>query len=292
MALRWAIEAGVYGAEATPLLEEIRHRGMPIDLISHRSLVKGEPIPGGPAPRDEAGVIACGTYPFARQVQLHTRWRPGAWCDLENFRCTAYYSYFGEYLLNSSYAIMAGVEAVRQRDWLFSTFGRGGRVFARPADCQKLFVGRCIALDDFRDALAPARYDPTALVVVSSPKEIGREWRFVVAGDRVVAASRYADSGRRDVARGCPGEVREHAERILSEVSWRPDPIFMMDLCESEDGLRLVELNGFSCSWIYECDPVAVVDAVVALAEGADNPRHPEILPKQNWCAKRRRFAL
>ena len=30
------------------------------------------------------------------------------------------------------YAIMAGVEAIRQSDWLFSVFGGGDEVFVRP----------------------------------------------------------------------------------------------------------------------------------------------------------------
>ena len=43
------------------------------------------------------------------------------------------------------YAIMPGVEAIRQSDWLFSVFGGGEEeVFARPAGCHKLFVGRSL----------------------------------------------------------------------------------------------------------------------------------------------------
>ena len=46
----------------------------------------------------------------------------------------------------------------------------------------------------------------------------------------------------------------------------RPDPLFMMDVCESDGRLWLVELNGFSCSWLYACDLQAVVAAVSNLA--------------------------
>jgi hypothetical protein len=55
-------------------------------------------------------------------------------------------------------------------------------------------------------------------------------------------------------------------ESVLAEVRWRPDPIFMMDVCESDDRLCLVELNGFSCSWLYRCDLAAVVAEVSTLA--------------------------
>ena len=47
---------------------------------------------------------------------------------------------------------------------------------------------------------------------------------------------------------GCPAEVRAFATKMLAEVRWRPDPIFMMDVCQAEGRLRLIELNGFSIS--------------------------------------------
>ena len=53
---------------------------------------------------------------------------------------------------------------------------------------------------------------------------------------------------------------------MLGAVSWRPDPIFMLDVCESDDRLWLVELNGFSCSWLYQCDLPEVVEKASELA--------------------------
>jgi hypothetical protein len=64
---------------------------------------------------------------------------------------------------------------------------------------------------------------------------------------------------------------------MLAEVRWRPDPIFMMDLCEADGNLWLVELNGFSCSWLYACDLAAVVAKASRLATAVweqAGPRH------------------
>ncbi len=134
---------------------EIRRQGMSGDLIPYSALKKGaEVIVDGRALGASDCVIGYGTYPFARQIQLHHRWVPGAWCTPENLDCTAYYAHFGKFLLNQNYAVMPGVEAIRQRDWLFSTFGRGDEVFARPTSCHKLFVGRCITRESFVNALA------------------------------------------------------------------------------------------------------------------------------------------
>jgi hypothetical protein len=121
--------------------------------------------------------------------------------------------------------------------------------------------------ESFASALAPTRYDPAALVVIAAPQQIDREWRLVVVGEQVVAGSQYAIRGERAMAADCPAEVRGFAETMLAEVRWRPDPAFMLDVCESAGRLWLVELNSFSGSWLYLCDLPAVVAAASALAE-------------------------
>ncbi|HEY8505627.1 MAG TPA: ATP-grasp domain-containing protein [Gemmataceae bacterium] len=264
----WLIEAGVYGPEADPLLAEVRRQGMAGAFVPYRALTGGAaPVVGGRPLAPDDCVIGYGTFPFARQIRLHHPWIPGAWCTPENLDCTIYFTHFVKFLLNQPCAILPGVEAISRADELFAAFGRGGEVFVRPAGCEKLFVGRRIGRDAFAAALAPARYDPETRVVVAAPREVAREWRLVVVGDRVVAGSRYAEGGVRSVAPGCPGEVRRFAEAVLAEAGWRPDPAFMLDVCESEGRLWLVELNAFSTSWLYACDLPAVVAEASTLAE-------------------------
>src|SRR4051794_5773516 len=102
----WLIEAGVYGDEAVPLLAEVRRQGMTAELVPHPALKKGAtPVVGGRPLGPEACVLGYGTFPFARQIQLHHPWRPGAWCSPENLDCAAYFAYFGRFLLNQHYAI-------------------------------------------------------------------------------------------------------------------------------------------------------------------------------------------
>lgn len=263
----WLIEAGVYGDEVGPLLAEIARQGMIADLVPFPALQKTKNllVAGRPLAEGEC-VIGYGTFPFAREMQLHRRWSPGAWCDPVNLDCARYFGHFGKFLLNQNYVIMPGVEAIRQRDWLYSVLSREDEVYLRPTGCHKLFTGRCVYKDDFANALAPTRYDPATLVVVAAPREIEREWRLVVSGDRIIAASQYAVQGSKCVEPGCPGEVRAYVEAMLADVRWRPDPIFMLDVCEAEGGLWLVEINGFSSSWLYQCDLAAVVAEARELA--------------------------
>jgi hypothetical protein len=272
----WLIEDGIYGDEAAPLLAEIRRQGMASEVISFQTLQKEKTLVAGGRPlADGDCVIGYGTFPFARQIQLHRRWTPGAWCDPANLDCTTYFAHFGKFLLNQNYAVMPAVEAVRQEDQLYEVFGKDDEVFARPTGCNKVFTGRCIYKDDFASSMSPATFDAATQIVVAAPQEIGREWRLVVADDRVVAASRYAEQGSKSVEAGCPAAAWAFAEAMLTEVRWRPDPIFMMDIAESGGLSWLVELNGFSCSWLYRGDLGAVVDATRGLAVGEwERSRH------------------
>jgi hypothetical protein len=265
----WLIEAGVYGTEVAPLVDEIRRQGITAAILPHRTLVRG-PLPmvaGRPLERDDC-VLGYGTFPFARQIQLHHKWAPGAWCNSANLDCATYYAHFGPFLLNWEYAILPGVEAIRQQDWLYRVFGERGQVFVRPTGCQKLFPGRCVPRDDFSTALAPTRYDPATLVVIARPRPVLREWRLVVVDGQVVAASQYAENGVLSLEAGCPERVKEFAQSVLHLVKWRPDPAFMMDVGLTEwDNCKLVELNSFSGSWLYQCDLAAVVAAAGDLAQ-------------------------
>ena len=85
----------------------------------------------------------------------------------------------------------------------------------------------------------------------------------------MVAACQYYEQGELAVVPGLSGEVEQFAQRALDEVDWRPDPIFILDVGQTDDGPAIVELGGFSCCALYECDPAAVVRVASALAAGA-----------------------
>ncbi len=113
----------------------------------------------------------------------------------------------------------------------------------------------------FRTTLS-GKFDPRQLVVVSSPKPLQREWRLFIADDQVITASQYAEQGEVRRVAGCPDEVTSFARQILSQVDWRPDPLFTMDIAESNGRLAIVELNGFSCSHFYMADLERIVEVV------------------------------
>jgi hypothetical protein len=264
----WLIERGVYREHAAAFKSEVERQGMACAEVDYQpGRQPPDDILGCPSLADDACVILWGTLPLRQQIELRRSWIPGGWCNVDNLACESYFAYFGRYLLNNYYAIVPGVEAIRLQDQLFAEFGQNDEIFVRPSGVHKIFTGRVAYKDEFREAIAPSRYDPSTLIVVSSSKEIGREWRLVIAGDEIVASSQYRDCGVIRVSRDCPENVTQYASDMLAQVHWRPDRVFIMDICECDGRLHLLELNSFSCSCFYDCDLAEVIRVASTLAE-------------------------
>lgn len=262
----WLIDTSCEVLRSAELQQIIRARQYEVrpvkffpDAVRPKDIAGAEDIP------IDANVICFGGPAFVHHVQQHRRWRPGSWCSFANFDCSLYYSHFGRFLLNDDYGLYAASEALRMSRILFDRFAVRGEIFLRPNAGRKIFSGKCVDRDDFEERLTRL-FDPTELVVVSSPKQIGREWRLVAARRDVLTASQYADHGSVARTRDCPEQVIEFGREILRTVKWLPDPLFTMDIAESESKLRLIELNGFSCSSFYECDLDRIVDMVARTA--------------------------
>ena len=75
-------------------------------------------------------------------------------------------------------------ELPRFKDFLFDTLGRNDQLFVRPDSPLKIFTGLTISRSTFDkdyDFMGFYEFPVESLVVVSSPKTIRAEWRYVVA---------------------------------------------------------------------------------------------------------------
>lgn len=143
------------------------------------------------------------------------------------------------------------------------------QVFIRPVDDGKSFAGMCIDPDDFRrwrdrllDVKGWTNLPPHTRVVVGRPRRIHAEWRIAVVDGIPVTASLYRDGSRLRNEQGAPEDVMRFAKDRVAE--WRPRPAFIMDVCDTPDGLRIVETNSISSAGFYAMDMEAYVDAIEA----------------------------
>jgi hypothetical protein len=263
----WLIEANVEGLPSEDLQAEILRQGMTCRVVKH--------LPNLSAPKDLAGtesipldacIVFRGSLQLMRHIQRTRRWKPGGWCSFANLACSTYYAHFGPFLLNRDYTLLSVAEAARLTDTLFARHAANNHLFVRPDGVEKSFAGALADKFTFTRTISALSFDPTALILVARPRQVLHEWRLIVANDRVIAGSQYRTEDGVEVEPGCPDEVVAFARSILEKVDWRPDPLFAMDVCNSEDGLRLVELNSFSCSGHYLADLRPVVEAASTVA--------------------------
>ena len=68
---------------------------------------------------DDDCVIFYGSLNLARDLRKKSKWVPGVWGDLNKLKCTTYYNYLGEFLLNSDYIMLPYGELLRRKEFLF-----------------------------------------------------------------------------------------------------------------------------------------------------------------------------
>lgn len=180
-----------------------------------------------------------------------------------HFLCSRYYPYFGDFLFNDRYVMMPLREFKRQKFMVYGLLGKDALVFIRPDSGEKTFTARLL---DFQDICSFCEnYAPHAdeLVLVSTPKNVRWEGRFVVTRNReIVACSTYIMQGQKTMIPSAPKEATDKCHEILS-VGYYPDDVFCIDICEGEDGkFYLLELTSFSSAGLYACNKDRIVQVV------------------------------
>ena len=255
------------------------------DLIaaieSHGHTAKLVHAPAPPFRWDDAGCSYRDTFPSSHCVVSHgdielvsmihreQRWQPGAFATTENYFCSNYVNHFGEYWLNRDYLMLPFGDVKRQKQLLFDTFGVDGRIFVRPDSPLKLFTGQTASFDSFDtdvEYMGFYEFPIQSLVVVSSPKNVEREWRFVAANQDIVAGCLYCENGQFESKPEVDDDAKKLAEKIAS-CDYSPDPVWIVDICQTSDGeYHLLEIGGFSFADLYVCDKSDIVNAVSNVA--------------------------
>jgi hypothetical protein len=221
-------------------------------------------IPFDDTPPDvpaEGRVIFYGSTTLMRNVARAGRWTPGVFFDEARFAFEALRAGYGEALLNgASEVVTAGEFAARDLD-------PAAEFFVRPAGDLKEFAGRVVAFAEvaaWREGLGSSNgpLGPDTRIQVAAPQRLGREWRTVVVDGAVVAASQYRYHERLQVKPEVPAEVVAFAGAMAAR--YAPAPVFVLDVGETEAGLRVVETNCFNSAGWYACDAAAIVRRVTA----------------------------
>lgn len=246
--MHWVIQQGIFKPGNYQLLVD----ALDAQGIAHTPVA----IPNGsfelvPDVNPAGKVYVCGAIKLAR-IARDKGWVPGSFLN-DNFSVDLWLAQLGSELLNHDLACgtLAGVDA-----------GQLARFFIRPAEDNKAFDG--MVMD--KETLADWRRDPARAhlqqmqVVVSPVKAIYREYRLFIVDRKVVTGSVYRIGGRAEISPDVEDDVLEYARGIIAR--WTPAESFVMDVCLTQDGLKVIEFNNINSSGFYAINVPKYVDAM------------------------------
>jgi hypothetical protein len=284
----WVVERGVFGPDGSDVLEEAA-------ALAGHAVVPWSDLwkNGAPLPRLSGPVVFRGCLETAAWVRKHAGWVPGSYCAEDRFRCTSWYPAAKQYLLHeSSWRSCTARQLVEDPDQVLQFLGCPETFFVRPDSALKPFSGRVLRRDKLSwEALDYGFYyeDRDLPVIVARTRPISREFRFVVTRSPQpegmlpawTAVGGQYDLGTRRItphAAPAPGEAFS-LEKHFDEALWfamgaaaalpAPVDVYVMDVCESEGQMKVLEVNPFSGAELAGIDAGRVVFEVDSAANRA-----------------------
>lgn len=184
----------------------------------------------------------------------------------EHYACHRYYPYFSNLLFNDNVVWTTVEQFLRKKFFYYRILGKEALIFARPDAGNKIFQAGLYDLQDidriFKDE------DQDILILLAAPKKITGEYRFIVSINKeIIAHSTYLYQEQITQIPAVPQAAIEKCQEAL-ERNYFPDSVFVIDICEDNDGnCWVLEINSFSSAGLYACDKKKIVKRVSEIAE-------------------------
>jgi len=261
--LNWIIEDFSPDNNWHKLYKEVIKQGMECELVNTNKMNIDRFINNG-------NVIIQSSFQFAEKINKYHKFNPGVILTPKNYNCTKYYKYFNDYLFNDEYVIMTVKETENKIDFLEKILGEreSGRIFIRPDSGLKPFSAMVFINRDpyFRNDWSYVKNNmkEDELLIISSPKTLLSEWRFVVVEGKVITGCVYkldydiyfelADIKKNK-------NMYDFAQKMAN--IYQPDLAYTLDLViDIKGNIKLLELNSFSCAGLYACDMEKIVTSI------------------------------
>lgn len=264
MNVTWVIENFTKEESYKQLLESVKNAGH--DLISVNETIYN--LSQGPLDdlKNQCVVLVGSINMCALLKERLKSCAPVSYCTQENYKCSKYYSHFGEYLFNDNYAIISLSELKRRKFYYYGLFGKEALLFIRPDTGEKSFQAGLVDILDFDRFYEQFEDLAHELVVVSTPKKIIGEWRVICSKEEVIDYSLYRYQGQTTKIRSIPREAIEFCGKILKN-NYKPDSVFCIDVfSDSDNNYWLGELTSFSSAGLYSSNKDNIVKRVSEIA--------------------------
>lgn len=222
-----------------------------------------------PDANPDGKVICFGSYSL-RHLAKEKGWFPGVY-DLAPYTFEEQLKHWGDKMLNADSIVSRFEDAVVN-----------DIKFIRPIDDTKSFAGRTIEPEEFKkwqyDVCQLKVEDGSTinndtLIQVSSPKKIYSEYRCWIVDRKIVTISQYK-LGDRIVYKNVDNAEGRAAHSFAWSVlkgnifanttldGWMPQPAFVLDVCETPDGWKIVEINTINSAGFYAANITELVTAL------------------------------
>lgn len=201
-------------------------------------------------------------------------WYPGTYMN-ENFTYEKWSEGFGlENILNSDSIVQ------RLGDHFDLSGFEGSNVFVRPVLDSKTFNGEVKSKYDFKDWQQTIKFmeefmtdelvdipmlNKDTIIAVASAKKIYSEYRLFVVNKKIVTGSQYQLGGKLITTANIDARVYHFATKMI--YTWMPASAFVMDIADTPDGLKVIEINNINSSGFYAADPQKIIIAIEELVK-------------------------
>lgn len=263
---KWVIDKYIFESDRVPR-EKFEKLGIEIyeyDYIPF--LVDDTEIP---FTEEDEPVIVYSTINAARRIPKFF----GHYLNEELFNCNVFMSLLEvdpDDFLNQDHLYCSFQDLKDDYDYYYDLFKRHD-LFIRPNAGVKEFTGAVIRREHMMreiDAMEQMyNVSPQSMILISTPKKIYDETRFLIGNDNIIDYSRYQINGKHKIDNWASNEAIEFVEDVLEKTSWRPDELFCIDVASTGSGIKIIELNSFSCSGWYGMNVEKVIQEVSGIVD-------------------------
>lgn len=262
--ITWIVENFAGDNAYEDLITEVKNQGMDchvLDITNHFDL-KQSVI--NQCKND--CVIFQGSIQMFRKLKKETSLAPLGWQTDKNYLCSKYWPLFTDILFNDKFVMVPLATLKQHKFFFYGVFGKDTLIYVRPDRGDKLFKGQLLDLQEFdrmwKDGISSDATD-SDIIVVSTPKNIRGEWRYIVSDKKeIIAMSTYMYQGNRTYIPSAPNGATELCKEVLSR-GYYPDPFFTIDICEDNDGKYwFMEMNSFTSAGTYEASKKNIVEKI------------------------------
>lgn len=252
--MHWVLQQNLFAEEGwTTLVDTLARFNIPYSVHKVVPFV-GELLPDV---HPSGNVICFGSYSM-RHIAKARNWYPGVF-DLEPFDFRQQCNHWGEHMLNFGAKVSTFEAAVFDEP----------EYFVRPIHDSKHFAGKVFDQEDFvswQTSVCKLKLDygnslnNDTLIQMCPIRKILREYRFWVVKGEIVTASLYKIGWTIHYQSEVEQRYYDYVKERIAE--WQPLEAFVIDVCDTPDGIKIVEINTINSSGFYAGDMQKLVFAM------------------------------